>query len=132
MFTSRWPFSDARGCPAESYEDSYPQVQEHLVFAKPANADDLFPEDVEYQQRCGSICRTSSSAQQVQLYDNILQAASSYASRVGVGRKVSSEDLVIALGIYTTAAPAVVPAAVRCSDLREAHGSVGVLAPGLQ
>ena len=63
----------------------------------------------------------------MQLYDHVLEAFAAYAGKIGVGRKLSSEDLVLAIEVY---GPAVggdgsVLSAVWFFDLREAHGAVG-------
>ena len=110
-----------------SQKKSCDNFAKSVGFAKPANTDDTFPDTVEYQSCCGGVCRTTSSNRQVQLYDHVLEAFAAYAGKIGVGRKLSSEDLVLAIEVY---GPAVggdgsVLSAVWFFDLREAHGAVG-------
>ena len=114
-------------CWTPPWKQSCDNFAKSVGCAKPANTDDTFPDTVEYQSCCGGVCRTTSSNRQVQLYDHVLEDFAAYAGKIGVGRKLSSEDLVLAIEVY---GPAVggdgsVLSAVWFFDVREAHGAVG-------
>ena len=105
------------------------EFKSNVQMATKANSDDVFPEEVEYPRRCGSICRTTSTVKQVALYDHLVHGFAMCAGRFGVGRGLSSADVLLVLEIYSADVP-LVPVAAWFLDLREARGAIGATPAG--
>ena len=91
-----------------------------------ANTQDVFPEDVQYFTTCGCVCRTTSTFQELRLYDNIIEGLSACAARFGVGRSLSAADVVLALEVYSATGLVT----VHFVDFREARGQIAHVKPG--
>lgn len=90
--------------------------------------DDSFPDRVTYPARCGCVCSVASSRATKDMYDAIVDACGRCVDPFGVGRALSCADLVLAFEVF---APSVGQlAAVLFFDLREAHGSSGIVKSG--
>ena len=114
-----------------SWNRDYDAFRAKLNMSQPCNHDDKFPDKVTYAPVCGAMCETASSPERLFLYKQVIEAMDVIVRRFGVGRCISTADLVLAIEVHPPSnPPSQAPPVITFFDFREAHGQCGPHEPG--
>ena len=83
-----------------SWNRDHDAFRAKLNMSQPCDHDDKFPDKVTYAPVCGAMCETASSPERLFLYKQVIEAMNVIVRRFGVGRGISTADLVLAIEVH--------------------------------